>query len=295
MKTLVILNPHAGGGRAPSVWARVSPLLARAHGPFQVITTQNPQEVPAFVRDAYREGARQVISVGGDGTNQSLINALIPDYADMTFGCIPVGTGRDWARSLGTPLSPEAAAQHLKKASQRTVDVGRLTVDGQKTIYFLNIASLGLGGEVDRRVNNSRVRRPWTFLQATVASILQYEPQRMSIQIDGETWFKGDAFLVVVANGTTFGHGMRITPQAKMDDGLFDVLLIPKAPRLRILAALRRVYDGSHLTHPLVRFRQAASVEISAEEPLPLDLDGEYAQGQQLRFEIAPATLNIFV
>jgi diacylglycerol kinase family enzyme len=211
----------------------------------------------------------------------------------MIYGNVPVGTGRDWARGMGMSFKPEIAAQWIAYAQPRPTDIGKLIYDDQQE-YFLNIASAGLGGEVDRRVNMSTVRRPWTFLLATVKTLIQHRPQHMRVKVDGEDWYEGRAYLIAVANGTTFGHGMRIAPTAQVNDGLFDVVLVEGMPRPEILLALRKVYDATHLVHPGVHFTRGTAVEVTGiKGPLGLDLDGESASGESLRFSVQPGMLQL--
>ncbi len=299
--TLVILNPHAGSGRASRLWAAVEPSLRAGLGDLELVVTQGQQDVDSAVERALAGGLERVISIGGDGTNNSLVNALAayydrnPGTALPVFGTLPVGTGRDWARSAGIPFDLQTAARWLATAQPRPTDVGLLLCDGQPR-HFLNIASAGLSGEVDRRVNLVRSRRPWTFLVATVATIIAYQPVHMRVLADGELWHDGSAYTAVVANGTTFGHGMAIAPNADMADGLFDLVLVEAMPRVKALAALRKVYDGSHLSVSGVRHRRAATVEIvSAGPPLDLDLDGEHAVGSHLVFNVRPGFLRVLL
>jgi diacylglycerol kinase (ATP) len=227
-----------------------------------------------------------VISIGGDGTNHALVNAIAavqeanPHGAPIVYGMFPVGTGQDWARNAGIPLDDiQAAADWVANAQPHPTDIGLLTFDQQRE-HFLNIASAGLGGEVDKRVNRAAKRRPWTFLAATVSAILTYRPNRIRVTLDGQPWYDGKALLVAVANGSTFGHGM-------------NVVLVEDASKLETLMALRRVYDGSHLSHPAVQFRKAKGVDITSDVPLSLDLDGEYASAHQLQFQLRPGLLHL--
>lgn len=298
-KTLIILNPHAGSGRAGKLWTQIEPILWDKLGELAIAVTQRPEEVAHHLDKAYASGLTRVISIGGDGTNHALVNAIAalteqhPDGVPMVYGMLPVGTGQDWARSAGIPLDDiEAAAEWVANAQPHPTDIGLLTFDSKRE-HFLNIASVGLGGEVDKRVNRAAKRRPWTFLAATVSAILNYRPQRIAIELDGEGWYDGKALLVAVANGTTFGHGMKIAPHAQTDDSVFDVVLVEDASKLETLMALRRVYDGSHLTHPAVQFRRASRVHILSETPLSLDLDGEYASAHQLDFQMRPGLLHL--
>jgi diacylglycerol kinase (ATP) len=114
------------------------------------------------------------------------------------------------------------------------------------------------------------------------------------VTLDGKPWYDERAYTLVIANGTTFGHGMKIAPDAKHDDGLFDVLVIDNISRFRVLAALQRVYDGSHLTHPAVHQARAAQVQVHCPTgKLGMELDGEYASGSDLTFSIRPGALQI--
>jgi diacylglycerol kinase (ATP) len=298
-RTLIILNPHAAGGRAGKIWNEIEPLLRENLGELVVATTQHPDEVPQYLDKMRGSDIRRVISVGGDGTNHALINALAdfnkryPDMPAMIYGSLPLGTGRDWARSRNTPLDLTSAVQWVASASPRPTDVGLVDMDGRHE-HFLNIASVGVSGKVAERVNNAPARRPWTFIQATVQTLIDQPPPVMRILLDGELWYEGKTYIVAVANGTTFGHGMKIAPQARSDDGLFDVVLVQGVSRPHILSALWRVYLGNHLNSPYVHFGRAKAVEItSAAGVLSMELDGEPAAGKHLHFQVQPGMLAV--
>jgi YegS/Rv2252/BmrU family lipid kinase len=299
-KTLIILNPHAGSGLAGRIWSEIEPTMREQLGELVVAVTQNPEEVSFNLEQAYANDVTRVVSIGGDGTNHVVVNALVdlhkrfPDKPPLIYGNVPIGTGRDWARGIGIPTeSHQASIEWIAKAKPRSIDLGVVSSNGKQE-YFLNIASAGMGGEVASRVNNARVRRPWTFLQATVATILNYKPQPVQIILDGKAWYDDRAYAIVVANGKFFGHGMKIAPDALYDDGLFNVLVIDDAPRVTILGALRRVYNGSHMTHPVVHHALAKKVEVhSPTGETGMELDGEYTAGQDITFEVAPAALHV--
>lgn len=296
--TLVILNPHADSGRAGRSWSALDAAQRSALGDIELAITQQSQDVDAALERAASGGLERVIAIGGDGTNNSVINALVafhqrhPETPLPVFGTLPVGTGRDWARSAGIPFDLPAAVRWLATAQPQPLDIGLLLRDGQPH-HFLNIASAGLSGEVDRRVNRARLRRPWTFLLATVATLINYRPVPLRISLDGQPWRDGSTYVVAVANGTTFGHGMAVAPQASMADGLFDVVLVEAMSRAKALYTLSKVYSGGHLSVTGVHHRRAARVEIvGSGGPLDLDLDGEYAVGQRLEFSVQPGFLR---
>ena len=299
-KTLIVLNPHAGDGRAGRLWREVEPILWENLGELIVAVTERPEEVAQHLDKAQAVGVTRVIAIGGDGTNHALINALAelnernPGGEAMIYGNLPIGTGRDWARGQSIPFNNlKAAAAWIAHAQPQATDIGKLTHERGHE-YFLNIASAGIGGDVSERINQLARHRPWSFLATTVRTLITHHPQAMQIQLDGADWYEGTAYIVAIANGTTFGHGMRIAPNALQRDGLFDVVLVKGVSRLVILAALQRVYSGTHLTHPAVMSARAADVHIrSPQGALALELDGETVRASDLSFSVQPGLLKI--
>jgi diacylglycerol kinase (ATP) len=299
-KTLIILNPHAGGGRAGQLWREVEPLLWNTLGDLVIAVTERPEEVAQHLDKAQAIGVTRVISIGGDGTNHALINALAelnehnPSDEPLIYGNFPIGTGRDWARGQGIPFNNlKAAAEWIAHARPQATDIGKLSHKSGHE-YFLNIASAGIGGEVVQRIDRLTQRHPWSFMTTTIQTLLTHKPKTMQITLDGAEWYEGRAYAVAIANGTTFGHGMRIAPNALQRDGLFDVVLVKGVSRLEILAAFQRVYAGTHLTHPAVMSARAAEVKIrSPQGTLGLELDGEAASGGDLTFRVQPGLLKI--
>jgi YegS/Rv2252/BmrU family lipid kinase len=298
--TLVIVNPRAGTGRAGQLWPALHPLLDAAFGGVEAVITDAPGDVYRLLMEAAGD-VGTVISVGGDGTNHAVVNALAearerrPDAPSPAYGTLPVGTGRDWARGLGMPLDdPPAAVRWLGRAKPLPTDVGLLIFDDRRE-YFLNIGSAGLGYEVSQKVNRAPVRRPWTFLAAIVGTLVMHRPRPLQIVVDGQPWYDGKAYVVVVANGRLFAHGMKVAPDADVRDGLLDVVLVMGASRAAVLRALPRVYAGTHLTHPAVRFVQARQVDVSRQsgEEVGVELDGEPVSGRQLSFRVRPGLLNV--
>ncbi|MCQ3931983.1 MAG: hypothetical protein DPW16_16145 [Chloroflexi bacterium] len=300
-RTLIVVNPNAGSGRAGKLWHQIEPMLWKELGELVVAITQRPEDVAEHLDKARAAGISRVIAIGGDGTNHALVNAIQslakadPSAPPMIFGQLPIGTGRDFSRTLNIPVDPEAAVKWITQANPKSLDLGHLTYDDANR-YFLNIASAGIGGEVDRRVNARTRRRPWTFKLATVQALLSYSPKKLKVMLDGAAWYEGKAWAVVVANGRMFGHGMKIAPNAEIDDGLFDVVLIEDTPRLSAILALNSVYSGKHLLREDVHYKQAKVVTVECQaNAIGLDIDGEHAAGNHLNFSVEPGALKMLV
>ncbi|GAB1420790.1 diacylglycerol kinase family lipid kinase [Anaerolineales bacterium] len=296
-ETLVVVNPHAASGRAAKVWQELSPILISQLKDPLIAITQSPAELFNHIQDACASGIKQLISIGGDGTNHAIVNTLIgKEFSSVNqpliYGNVPVGTGRDWARMLEIPQDMKKIPQWLAEANPMPVDVGQLVIDGGKTSHFLNIASAGISGDIDQRVNEIKHRKPWTFLSQTLAALLHYDPKILRVEVDGKLWFEGKAFIVAVANGTTFGHGMKIAPSASINDALFDVVLVEAMPLSEVLITLPRLYNGSHIYHPKCKMTRGEHVRIQSDSVIGLDLDGEASSAKEAQFEIIPQALQ---
>ena len=305
MSTLVVVNLNAAGGTARKVWATLESQMHQTFGAFEVAITATPEEIEPLLISAHSRGLTRVIGVGGDGTNYTLINALInmvervPAARTVAYGMIPVGTGRDWARATGIPLDPSQAVHYLAAAKPVPTDVGVVqytAVDGStQRRYFLNIGSAGLSADVVRRVNNTKNRRPWTFLLASLSAIAAYHVREMRVTVDGELIYEGRLLLTVAANGTTFGHGMKVAPHASPHDGQLDILMMNDCGRINAARILNMVYTGAHLTHPAIRTARGRELRITSQVPLDLELDGEYFSGTDMLYTVRPGLLPLLV
>lgn len=296
-ETLLIINPHAGATRGLRLWQKHEPALRRILNDPIVALTDSLDDLARCIDQAAAQGVRRVISFGGDGTNHSLINALMhynqrhPDDP-LICGVIPAGTGRDWARGRGISLDIEEAAHAVMQAEPRLIDIGTVSIDG-RTVYFLNISSAGIANDVVIRVERATRRRPWTFAQAIVGSLLHYHPERVHITVDGEDWYQGAIYVLTVANGTTFAQGVHVAPDALVDDGLFDLVLVEGMTRLRVMIALQRLFRGTHLSHPRVHHRRGTEVRLVRTDGavIGMDLDGEGYSGREIIYRIEPKAL----
>ncbi len=293
---LIVLNGQAGTGKALSQWPQLEPILREALGELRVLRTSSVAEMVPQVRAAWDDGLRRVIGVGGDGTAHFLLDTLIPlarrgaDGPPLVFSILPGGTGNAWARSHGLPLSLPQAAQQLIGAQPRPVDLPEILVDGRRS-WFLSISSAGISGEIAQRSDIPN-KRPWAYAQHAISTLLQRRPLAMRVEVDGEQWAEGEYWLVAIANCNSFGSGMKVAPDARVDDGLFDIVLLDGAPRSEVLVAFPRVYFGAHVTHPRVHIRRGRDVRITGEQ-LGMEMDGVPGQADELVYTLQPGGLQM--
>ena len=301
-RSLLILNPRsrngATGRRADSLVRR----LRRALGPLDVERTRGPRDAERIAREAVRAGCDRLVVAGGDGTLSEvatgLLGAGLGGYA--TIGLLPLGTGGDFLRTLGVPRELGAAIACLREGKPRPLDAGRVSfVDAggrQASAHFVNVASLGLSAHVVARVNRGRraLGGRLAFFGGALGAILRQGPAPVSLRLDGVEIHAGPLVLATAANGRYFGSGMHVAPDARTDDGLFDVVAISALGRAALLRRLPRIYRGVHLGDPAVSVRRGRVLEARAQGPrVPIELDGEPLGFLPARFEVLPGALSL--
>lgn len=301
--TLVIVNPASRGGRTGRRFARLEPRLRDVLGTVEVERTRAPRDAVRIAREAVRAGVERLVVAGGDGTTSEVVAGVLEAGlgGSVRLGVLPLGTGGDFARTLGVPRGLDQALGHLASGGTRRIDAGRLdyrALDGARRLtYFVNVASFGVSGLVDQLV--SRTPRflggSTAFLLASLAALARHRPAPVCVRVDGEVVYDGPLVLAAAANGASFGGGMRIAPDARIDDGLFDVVVVGDLSRARLLANLPSLYRGRHLSHPGVHFRRGKTVEVETGSPdVFLDVDGEPLGTLPARFELLPGALTVF-
>jgi len=302
-RTIVVVNPRSQGGKLGKRWRELADGIARVF-PFDEAITQAPGDATRLVRDALRGGAERVVAVGGDGTINECVNGFFADDAgaalapDATFGAIPFGTGGDFRRTLELPSDVRDAARAIAERPRRRIDLGRVELTtpagGKLRRMFANIASFGASGVVVRLVNESGKRLgALSFALATARATWSYDNQRVTLVFDGGDRVDATINTVAVANGRYFGGGMKVAPDARIDDGAFDVVALGDLTFGEILASGRKIYSGSHVAMPKVSVRRAKVVEALPVDGavVELDVDGEAPGRLPARFEIVPAAL----
>ncbi len=305
--TVVIVNPQAGGGRARRLWPGLREALDVTVGTYATRWTTRPGEATEYARTALRNGYDRVLAVGGDGTLNEVANGFFDGDAPIRPSAVlaPIGggTGSDFRRSLGAAMPPDAAVRALLQDRFRTIDLGRLRYtaeDGREaTRYFVNIASFGMGGAVDRVVQSLPAKR-WlggrlAYLYAILHTLAHYTSPPVELSVDGVPRGTFRIRNVAIANGRFFGGGLKIAPCARLDDGRFDVVVLGDLTRRALLRHAPRFYRGTHtaLHHVATMRGQRIVAAPAADAPVRLDVDGEPLGRLPATFEIVPRALRI--
>ena len=301
-KTKVIVNPTASGGKVGKQWLQVRDVLLQGGLQFEAELTQYPGHATQIARKALDEGFRCIVSVGGDGTVNEVVNGLIVGgtvHPEVVLSIIPGGTGSDFVRILGISRNPTQACQALLGQKTRAMDIGeiRCMQNGKPiTRYFVNVAGLGFDSEVCVRVNrmSKRISGTLPYLTSLVATLFSYKNKDVELAFDSQR-LHGRFNSVVICNGQYFGGGMWIGPKAAADDGIFDVVILKDLNKLEFLINVPRVYKGTHLIHPKVESFRAKEVHVEARQRMFIQAEGELVGEAPATFRIVRGALNLRV
>jgi len=299
---LVIVNPNAGNGKGKKDWDKISDLLKNEALPFDVNFTERKGHAIHFTIEGIAAGYRKIITVGGDGTLNEVVNGVFLNKncptTDISLALIPVGTGNDWGRMFGIPLDYKNAISIIAENKLMLHDVGLVSFyygTEKKERYFINIAGLGFESVVVKRTNYQKDRGhsgKLIYFYNLLMSLISYKNTRAEIIIDGEK-ISADVFSLNVGNGRYCGGGMRQTPRALPDDGLLDVTIINGMGKFEIMRNLKILYDGTILQHPKIDGYKCKNIKVSSDSVMYAEADGESLGQTPAEFSIIPDGINI--
>lgn len=290
----LIVNPASGGvhGEADLALLRQTALWLGEHGmPAEVCPTVKAGDATRLASEAVRDHMDLVVAVGGDGTVNEIIQALAGH--DTALGVLPMGTVNVWAREMGISMSFAEAREVLLRGTRRRVDLGRA---GSR--YFLLMAGVGFDAEVARRVDRGSLKRVGLKLlhYITMAGVLSVTqpPTRVRMRFNGKRR-SYNALMILIGNTRLYGGALSFTNRAVADDGLLDLVVVENGGLFYRLGVLGRALLRRASLGPRVRYAQARTIRIDAEEPLPVQVDGEVIGTLPMTFSVAPGTLTVVV
>ena len=298
-RVVFLVNPASENGGTGRRWPEIANRAAAAGLSGDALLSERPGHLTELAQRAADDGAELLVAVGGDGTVHEVVNG-IAGRTGVDLAVLPRGTGRDFVRTHGIPHRLDDALRTARDGRIREVDLGlarfRSWQGEAAEAYFANIASAGMSGAIAKRANETSkaLGGKASYFWATLAVFARWRTSEITVTVGNESR-RARMHDVVVANGRYFGGGMMICPQAEPDDGVFDVLLIGNLTKRDLLLTLPKTYRGRHLPHPKAELLRGSTAEIDADEPLPVELDGEQPGTTPARFELVPRALRLRV
>ena len=281
----VICNPTAGNGRGKKAGEMIRKKLTEKSINHRMLWTEKPGHASELAKEASASGADTVLSIGGDGTSFEVAQGLAG--SDTALGVIPAGTGNDFVKTLGSPLEPEAALEFVLSHPAKKTDAGE--INGR---MFLNEIGTGFDVSVLDYAEKAKryVRGLLPYLHGVAQTLFRFKSIPITYSIDGGQPVTKDAFVVAVANGGMIGGGIPIAPEARADDGLFDVVIVGAVKKKDLLSRLSGLMQGKILTFPETTFVRASSVAFSAPD-MRVNIDGEIVTEAHATAKILPGAL----
>ncbi|MGK5090414.1 diacylglycerol kinase family protein [Deltaproteobacteria bacterium TL4] len=306
LKVKAVVNPRSANGQTAIRWPEIEQKLNRSIGAIDAEFTQGIGSATQITRRAIKEGYGHIISIGGDGTLSEVVNGFFEEdkvlQPEVLLSVITQGTGGDFRKSMGLKNNVDTAIKAIAHGSVHPIDIGKMSFVGNDGVphqvrYFNNIASFGMGGEVDQRVNASAAAKimggQGAFLWATLRTMILYTNKKVRLQIDDHFDEQLTIRNVAIANGQYFGGGMWIAPKAKLDDGLFDITIMGDIGRAELLRQMKHYYDGRLFSLPKVQYLQGKKITATCSEEILLDVDGEAPGRLPATFELLPHAIKL--
>lgn len=289
MKHLFIVNPAAGKGHSIKYLKEIENLFNHRKEEYVLEITKGVGDAINLVRDYVKKEDYRVYSIGGDGTLNEVINGIIPSKSSL--GVIPAGTGNDFIKSLYNSKDYRNILLNNVEGKEKLIDLAKVN-----NRYFINISSVGFDAEVTKEARSLKKKR---FIPSSLAyvisifkTIFKFKGMNIQITIDEKT-IERKALLVAVANGKYYGGGMKVTPEADIEDGLFDICIVKDLSKFKILTLFPKLIKGTHDSIKEVEFFRGNKIEINSDKNIPINVDGEIFENDNIVFELMPKSIKI--
>ncbi len=304
-KIFAVVNPVSANGKTGKNWPEIERFLEKNEINFISTQTEYPEHSVALVRDAIERGYKYIMSVGGDGTVNEVVNGFFKNERlinpEVKLIIFSQGTGSDFIKSLGITNSKKEIIKIIKNGQEKLVDIAKVNYinnEGYKAErYFVNISDAGIGGETVARVNNSSkfFGGIITYLFGALKTLALYNNKNFEMTIDGQKIVDRKINSIMVANGSYFAGGMEIAPEADVNNGLLNLVVLGDLSKIEIIKNLYKAYTGSHLSHPKIESYQGKEIYITAKEEVLLNVDGESVGKLPAHFKIFSSKLKVLV
>jgi len=290
MKTLIILNPVSAKGRAMEFRKEIESEFKKLKLDYQIHISKSLQDMMNATKKNLKNGFTNFIGVGGDGTIHYMANILAG--TDKNLGVIPTGSGNDIAVNLGLPSDIKSCCRIIKKGATKRLDLGLIN----DKYYYLCIAGSGFDSQVNDLANNTRlpVKGPAKYSYSVYKTLITFKSKKFFIDYDNN---QREIFgmMITASNMPSYGGGMRITPDADPEDGLFDICIIKRMSKLHFIKVFPKVYEGKHIEDSNVEIFRTSYLKLDSEYRFSVFADGEYICKLPASFKVAPKKLNFIV
>lgn len=295
----LIVNPIAGAGKTTRTWPHIKELLQSLGLDFDYALTEAAGHAIELAKAAANKGCKLVVSVGGDGTINEVVNGLYEagGLKEVMLGIVSTGTGADYIRTLGIPRVYDEACKLFLQPKTRVVDIGVIEFTGnQGKRIFVNFAGLGFDAEIVKATTKTfkATGAMASYLLGLLFTLVSYQNKEVSITVNGEVEER-KIVTILMGHGRYAGGGMMTTPDADPSDGLFDVLIVDNMTKPDLLQSLPRIYKGTHLTHPKVSVKRVSEIEIHPKQKMCIQADGDLIGEAPARFRVLPSALTVVV
>lgn len=291
VKTCIILNPSAGcAGNVEELRQKFQRLT-----PQEIFVTSEAGHAEKFAREAASAGFELIVAAGGDGTLNEIVNGIADRASKVCVGLVPLGTGNDFARSVEIPTKVDESIELIRSGRTQPFDLVRVTSD--RTRYFINVSTGGFSGIVDEKLT-PEMKQTWgplAYLRSAAAALPELRAYETAIVFDDAENISLNLYNVIVGNGRFVAGGIPVAPNAVLDDGLLDIILILErpAPDLAVLAA--QALLGKHLSSDSIIYRKAAKVSVQSTPGMWFNVDGELVGNEPAVFEVVPGAIQFIV
>lgn len=290
MKTLIILNPVSAKGRTMELRKEIESEFKKQKLDYQIHISKSLQDIMNATKKNLKNGFTNFIGVGGDGTIHYMANILAG--TDKNLGVIPTGSGNDIAVNLGLPSDVKSCCRIIKKGAIKRLDLGLIN----DKYYYLCIAGSGFDSQVNDLANNTRlpVKGPAKYSYSVYKTLTTFKSKKFFMDYNNS---RREIFgmMITASNMPSYGGGMRITPDADPEDGLFDICIIKRMSKLHFVKVFPKVYEGKHIEDSNVEIFRTSYLKLDSEYRFSVFADGEYICKLPASFKMVPKKLNFIV
>lgn len=287
MKILVITNPLAGAGKTLRFLPKIRQWLSASPHEFSFSTPESSDGMRSEIMQAADQGIEAFLLIGGDGTVHQALRAIAE--TNLPFGFLPCGRGNDFARNIGLPSTLRENCSLSSTPWFQNVDL-----PGINGSPFISVAYAGFDAEVNALANEGRGYFGGTlgYIVCVMRALKRFKPFEVEVTIDGETW-RERVMMVTVANAPFYGGGMKIAPDANMNDGLLNICIVKEISKLELLWQFPKVFKGTHIPHPRIMTKSGRRIRITSDEPRKIFADGEHVGHLPAECTIGNRTVQI--